>query len=375
MANTSVSPTQAAPFGPDQRRPAPGGRFAATALKLALSAAIAWLVLRRVDFGTVWPTLQAASTPAFALAFAAFLLVPLLGGLRWWVTLRGMSGQTGDVPARLAPLTLCFSLGCVAGQVLPALAGDALRATLAARHGQGMVTVVHSVVLERAFMLLALLALCCATAPGFATLAGAPSYALLTFALLAAGAAGLAALAVADRAGPALAALRLPPRLLAAVAALAASTRHLVLSPWAVALMALSLASNLNFTLAAALLARALGIDVPLWAFLAIMPAVTLASTLPISFGGWGVREGALVLLLGLVGVASGPALALSLLFGTFSLACGLPGVVLWALSRPRPQANAPLGNAPLGNAPLASAPLASAPLASAPLASAPKAA
>ena len=79
------------------------------------------------------------------------------------------------------------------------------------------------------------------------------------------------------------------------------------------------------------LLGQALGVKATGWDFLAIMPAVTLATTLPISLGGWGVREGAFVLLLGRVGVPAAEALSLSLLFGLFSMVSGFPGLLAWA--------------------------------------------
>ena len=106
----------------------------------------------------------------------------------------------------------------------------------------------------------------------------------------------------------------------------AAAAKRLVTSPWGAGLAACSLLSNLNFALGAYLLAGALGVPATLWDMLAVMPAVTLAATLPVSLGGWGVREGALVLLLGHCGVPASQALALSLTFGAFGLMGSSPG-------------------------------------------------
>jgi hypothetical protein len=114
----------------------------------------------------------------------------------------------------------------------------------------------------------------------------------------------------------------------------AAATRSLLLSRWGVRAGAVSLLSNLNFIVAALLLAQALGVPVTALDMLAVMPAVTLATTLPISLGGWGVREGLLVLLLGRLGVPAGDALTLSLLFGGFSVLCGVPGLLAWVVLR-----------------------------------------
>ena len=51
---------------------------------------------------------------------------------------------------------------------------------------------------------------------------------------------------------------------------------------------------------------------------------------LPISFAGWGVREGAMVTALGLVNIPINVSLASSILFGLFLLLISLPGSMLW---------------------------------------------
>jgi uncharacterized membrane protein YbhN (UPF0104 family) len=61
-----------------------------------------------------------------------------------------------------------------------------------------------------------------------------------------------------------------------------------------------------------------------------LTPLIVLAAMLPISLGGWGVREGAAILLFGLVGLTRSDALALSVVFGLCTVAVSLPGSVLW---------------------------------------------
>jgi uncharacterized membrane protein YbhN (UPF0104 family) len=74
--------------------------------------------------------------------------------------------------------------------------------------------------------------------------------------------------------------------------------------------------------------------DAPLSAFLLLAPLVTLVTTVPISVGGWGVREGAMVTALGLVNIQPSVALAVSIQFGLIMLAVGLPGGVLAFVGR-----------------------------------------
>ena len=51
--------------------------------------------------------------------------------------------------------------------------------------------------------------------------------------------------------------------------------------------------------------ARGLRIDLDFGAALVIVPAVMLVSMAPISFAGWGVREGAMIVGLGLAGIVA----------------------------------------------------------------------
>jgi hypothetical protein len=60
-------------------------------------------------------------------------------------------------------------------------------------------------------------------------------------------------------------------------------------------------------------LALGIGQNIPFLALLIYLPLITLVSTLPISISGLGVREGAFVLLLGLIGVRPETATAISL--------------------------------------------------------------
>lgn len=55
----------------------------------------------------------------------------------------------------------------------------------------------------------------------------------------------------------------------------------------------------------------------------------TLSATLPLSFAGWGIREGALVYLFGLYGVPADVALAVSILYGVSQTIAAAPGALL----------------------------------------------
>ncbi len=57
---------------------------------------------------------------------------------------------------------------------------------------------------------------------------------------------------------------------------------------------------------------------------------VILAMSLPISIGGWGIREGAMISFLGLIGISATAAFSLSILFGLAMFLIYLPGSIFW---------------------------------------------
>jgi uncharacterized membrane protein YbhN (UPF0104 family) len=301
--------------------------------KAVISALLVALILTRVDLAGVRQSLGAASIPKLAVAFAVFLAMPLFGGVRWWLALRGIGER-----ARLPEITVLFSTASVVGQVLPSVAGDGLRIWLASRLGHGLRAAFQSVLIERVFMILGLLSLALATSPLLAARTGDRGPIWISAALFAAGFAGFGVLLAADRAPGLLGALK-PWR---ALASGAAAAQRLVTSRWGALLAGAALLSNLLFALGAFLLGRALGLHATLWDMVAIMPTVTLATTLPISLGGWGVREGVLVLLLGRIGVPAAEALSLSLLFGLFGMMSGFPGLLAWVIGWRRRTRSAP---------------------------------
>jgi uncharacterized protein (TIRG00374 family) len=87
------------------------------------------------------------------------------------------------------------------------------------------------------------------------------------------------------------------------------------------------------------LAAQALGIRPAGWtAILAFFPVVAIIQVIPVTIGGLGTREGALVLLFGSLGVASADAIALGLLFYGINLAVSLLGAPAFAVGTRRSQ-------------------------------------
>ena len=80
-----------------------------------------------------------------------------------------------------------------------------------------------------------------------------------------------------------------------------------------------------------AALAAGLKLDIPILTLFAFTPAALLITMLPISLGGWGVRELAFVYFLGTAGVSSEAAVSLSIVFGLLRVVVGAIGGVTWS--------------------------------------------
>lgn len=81
------------------------------------------------------------------------------------------------------------------------------------------------------------------------------------------------------------------------------------------------------------LLALGLSIQVNNWFdFFRLLPLIFFIASIPISIGGWGIRESAMIVFLGYIGVSTTEALSLSVLYGSMMILSSLPGGIIWYL-------------------------------------------
>ena len=88
---------------------------------------------------------------------------------------------------------------------------------------------------------------------------------------------------------------------------------------------------NLNLSIAIFFIAKSLGIQISVLDCIVLFPPVLLLASIPISFAGWGVREGAMVTTFSFAGINSSSALTVSVFFGLLSILVNLPAGYLWA--------------------------------------------
>ena len=112
---------------------------------------------------------------------------------------------------------------------------------------------------------------------------------------------------------------------------LGGSVRLVFLRPATVfPLVGVAILSQTALGVATYTMAVSLNMDVSFLECVVLMQPVALVANLPITVGGWGVRETAMITLFGLIGVPASARLVLSIPVGLFSLIVALPGGLLW---------------------------------------------
>lgn len=298
--------------------------FAIFGVKIVLTGGMLLFVLRQVDLAALRGTLAAMDWGLLAAGFLQMLLVPFLGGWRWKLVLAAMRAKRP-----IWPLSRLFWIGLLFSQVLPSSAGgDVVRVFMMWRNGTSLRVAFNSVALERASMLITLIAFIALLMPFLASRVVVAQLAWIAPALLIASIVGLVVLMSAD-----CFLKHLPDlRVVRAVAGLSADARRVYLSRFSWRLIAVCIVTLVNGSVAAWWMGMSLGLPLGLADYLVFIPVVAIVTLVPISVGGWGIREGALVALLGLVGVPSHMALAFSVLFGFAGIAASLPAFgFLWS--------------------------------------------
>jgi uncharacterized membrane protein YbhN (UPF0104 family) len=295
----------------------------AFAVKLVLTGGMLLFVLRQVDLAALRGTLAGMDRALLALGLLQMLVIPFLGGVRWQLVLFAMNSE-----GRIWPLSRLFWIGMLSSQVLPSTAGgDVVRVLMMWRAGTSLRVAFNSVVLERASMLITLIAFVALLLPFLASRVVVAQLAWIAPALLIGSIAGLIVLMSADRFLK-----RLPDvRVIRAIAGLSADARRVYLSGFGCRLVVVCIVTLLNLCLAAWWIGLSLALPLSFADYLVFIPVVTVVILLPVSVGGWGLREGALVALFGLVGIPSHDALAFSVLFGFAGIVASLPALAcLW---------------------------------------------
>jgi len=311
----------------------PGPRaLAQWALRAAISAAVLAYISYDVDHGDLRAALTAVHVKALVLPLALYLLGQVLSAMKWWMlgTSVGLVRPLGDYVRFyfIGMFLNVFGLSTIGGDVVRGLyLGDGRRPGLA----------LNSVLFDRISGLAILMAL------GAAALLAFPGYAL-PWPLSAAYIVGGVVLVVGWWTCPKLVQL-LPVR-----NRFRRQVEHELAPFWSdrgllVRVSLLSLVFHLSQVGVQWLLARAAGTSLPFSYCLVMHPILSLMMALPISIGGFGVREGGYLYFLTRLDIDDSIAVTMGLLWWLMGALSGVVGAIIFVASGaelPRLRARAP---------------------------------
>jgi glycosyltransferase 2 family protein len=305
------------------------------AAKLIVSAACFWYVLRQIDV-----TESIRTLPTFDVRWAAFAVslamvqIPLLA-LRLWAIVQELAPKSTRLTYLAASaVTAIYALFA---QLVPSVIGEGIRAWMLTRFGCGWRAGLTSVVIDRAVGVAVLIAFAFIILLLPSALTALSGYRDLTlFAFGTALFVGTFGLFITPRIAPLLQQWRYSYW----IGTLATDAHRLLLGPRAPNVIG---AACLIHALTIAVIwsvARAQGLAFSVTDCAVLFTVMVGVALVPISIGGWGLRELAVVAFLGAHGLAPERALIFSVCFGLITMISVLPGLIVWLLY-PLPRAAA----------------------------------
>ena len=293
-------------------------------LRALVSVAVLVVLLRLQDSKELAATASRLQWPWLAAGLLVLAAQIPLNAWRWSAILAALEAQKVPLPV----LTGTTGLALLGEQMmLPAIGADVVRVGTLSRR-VGVAVALRSVLVDRTLGLAVLALLACLGAVGLAGLGHTWEALWLPIGLGIALAVGAASVGFC---APRLAAWRWVPHFLSdalrdlrRLTGVACRTKIVLQSclihgATLAALGCVALAMRLSVADTASILL--------------VAPSVVLLALVPVSLGGWGVREAAMVFALGPLGVPADQALVVSVLFGLMLLAQALCGGALWLAS------------------------------------------
>lgn len=296
----------------------------AVAAKLTVTVGLlAWL-LSRIDWRSTSGLISDLSLPPLLLCVVLLLLLTLPVARRWELVVSAMGTTIGFMHSlRMLLMTVLVN------QCIPSnLGGDAYRVVATTQAGMQWTRATLAAIVDR---LIALVALAIVALAGVlavldqAELANERIIVVIGTLLIVLGTLALWLFFRSQLADKLSNGFELLRRLIAALSEL---LNHPVKSLY---LLGLSLFVQIVTIGVMGYVARQLGIETPILPLLGICALGLLIARLPISYGGWGVREGTLVLGLVPFGVSPEAALAASITYGLTELCAAAIGGIIWA--------------------------------------------
>jgi uncharacterized membrane protein YbhN (UPF0104 family) len=292
-----------------------------------VTGACFWYVSRQIDWRQVLSAIPLLDFRWAALAALVAMLQIPLAGLRWHNIVDAL--VTRDEQMTRSAMIAATAVGMFFAQVLPSVAGEGVRAWLLVRLGSNWRNAVTSAVIDRGVgvgLLIALGFVVLLLPSGLTALDGYRDVVLVMYgALIFAGVLGLL---LAPKIVPPLARWRYSRWF----ATLAADVHRVLLGPKGPVILSIGCLIHALTIIVVWSVGRAQGLALPLPDAAVLFTVMIGVVLVPISIGGWGLRELAVISLLATYGVAPERALLFSVCFGVAMAVGSLPGALAWLL-------------------------------------------
>ena len=278
-----------------------------SAIQIALTVILLVALARLLDPAKLRQLLQAANPVWLTVGFIILTAQQIISAERWRLVVVALSAPQ----YRMSFYLFWQGLSMLCSMVLPSIIGADLVRTYALSGRTPIGTVVRIVLIDRALGLLALATLVIVSVLILPRFFSAQPLLLLSVAIAVC---GPATYLVLTRLVPR---LRGTQRLVLAARELGLDLKRTVEGKGSTRVILISLSLHLLSVFAFLALGNAIGMpEVDFVHYLAIVSCALLVTIIPISIGGWGIRESALVIGFGLVSVEPERAFTLSATFG-----------------------------------------------------------
>lgn len=303
--------------------PASPKRRVLTSARLAVGVALLGWLIWKIDWRKLAEALPRVNVPLVAACVLCYLLLQVLSAFKWQLLLRAQGMRL-----QLRTLARFYFIGMFFNLFLPTIiGGDAMRAYLAAKEKGHIGVVMLSIFAERLTGFIALLIIGFLGAALTPARVGQSELRLLIFASLACGGVAFAVLVLSV----ALRTRWLPAPVHKKLAQLYECLRVYGNRPQTLTgVMAVSFLFQTGMVALNTLLIRACGYGAPFRTMAFFVPVLTVASMLPLSPNGLGIREITSVLLFQQIRIPQQIGLLHSLLYRLVVALASVPGWVFW---------------------------------------------
>ena len=308
------------------------------ALKLAVTVACFWYLLRHIDVAELRRTLPNLDALWSTLAVLLLMLQMPLVGLRWLQIAKVLQMRGNQLTAWW--MSVAAAIGQFFGQILPVVAGDGVRVWFLAHFGNDWRDATISVVIDRCVgigLMLVFTFVILLLPSSFGIFGNNREKILIVLAVIIV--VGIICLLLGARLSPALTGSRQGRW----IEKFFSGARATVFGPRSAAILGIGCLIHMLTIAAVWLLGRAQGLALSPADAAMLFAVLVGVALIPVTVGGWGLRELAMVSLFGNYGLTPERALVFSMYFGLANILASLPGALAWfgflfAPSEPLPE-------------------------------------